>query len=135
MLYLLFTVPLITIFLFYRENNKVNHWINEEFDNEIEVLQMFKSGKFAHTKIGRHFLKVKKNFDQETVFDMICYIQLSIEYSLKRKTGMILSDAEMNHELNEEFYKFEKELKYLKKNIGKAAFLTIKPFLPMHHNH
>lgn len=122
-------LPVIIISIFSRSENSLRGWMDEQCDSEIELLRMMKNGEFKTTRTGKYILSIKARFSREVIVDMLAYIQLHLELSLKAKGILLMREAGFNPEIKDEFRSLFDELKFLSKSIGKVGMLTLKPII------
>ncbi len=125
------SVPFVVILIFEQNEKSLRKWLEIEFDTELRLLNMIKSGQFSKTKSGNYIISIKNRFPAEIIFDMICYIRLYLELSLRAKSNLLLSESGFPLNKDEELKQKLSELKYLRKNIGKTGILAISPVLRM----
>ncbi|MFZ4548199.1 MAG: hypothetical protein ACOYN4_12220, partial [Bacteroidales bacterium] len=65
--------------------------------------------------------------------DMYCFISLYLELSMKAKTMMMLKENDIEIPVDPELSLKIRELKALKKSIGRGGYLAIAPVLRMNH--
>ncbi|MCX6152472.1 MAG: PrsW family intramembrane metalloprotease [Ignavibacteriales bacterium] len=123
------SVPFIIILIFEQNEKSLRKWLEIEFDTELRLLNMAKSGQFSQTKSGRYIISIKDRFPGEIIIDMICYIRLYLELSLRAKSNLLLTESGFAVNKDEDVQQKLNELKYLKKNIGKTGILAISPVL------
>lgn len=122
----------ISISLIFQFNEKaIRNWLEMEFDAEIKLVRMIRQGKFSQTRSGAFLVSIKKHFSADVVLDMYCFISLYIELSIKAKTFMMLKENDISMVPDPEVKDKLRELKALRKSIGKAGFLAISPVLRM----
>ena len=62
---------------------------------------------------------------------MLCYIHLHIELAIRAKSMLMAREFGMEIEKDKEIEDKFRELHALEKNIGKAGFLAMRPYLHM----
>lgn len=122
-------IPFFIIVIFNLNERSLRKWLEVEFSTEISLLQSLRKGEFSKTKSGRYFNMIKGKFSKEIVVDMICFIQLYLELSIKTKSILLLKEAGLPFEPDPEIKSKLKELASLQKNIGKTGYLAIAPIL------
>ncbi len=119
-----------TEFIIFRYSEKnLRKWLELEFDSEVKLLMMIRKGQFAKTNAGEYINFIKDRFSSMAVVDMLAYIALYLELSIKAKSKLMLHEAGIP--VRKEAYIDEKlsELKALEKNIGLTGTLAISPVL------
>lgn len=122
----------VSISLIFQSNEKaIKDWLEMEFDSEIKLLRMIRQGKFSQTKSGTFLVSIKNHFPAEVVFDIYCFISLYIELSIKAKSLMMLKENDLVVKPDPGIPAKMKELRALRKSIGKAGLMAIAPVLRM----
>ena len=129
--FILMVIPLALLLSFQFSENAIRKWLEMEFDTEVSMLTMIRKGKFSETRTGQYLLSIRKHFPAEVVFDLYCFISLYTELSVKAKSLMMLKENDFTVSLDPEIPLKLKELKNLKKQIGRAGYLAIAPVLRM----
>lgn len=130
---ILFILPLFYAFLFYYNNKQLQNWLEAEFNSEIELLKCMKEGKFGSTRQGEYLKSIQDKFKPESLLDIYCYLITYLELSVKAKRNMMLRECGLPIIIEDDLQDKIKELKELKKNIGKLGELTISPLIRLNH--
>ena len=128
---IIIALPTIIIFIFTSNENSLRNWLEIEFDAEVKMLQMIKKGKFASTRSGEYLLSIKSRFSPLVVFDMLTYISLFLELSIKAKRNLLLKESGFDVIKIPGLENYFKEMKSLRKSIGKTGLMAIHPILRM----
>jgi RsiW-degrading membrane proteinase PrsW (M82 family) len=128
---LFFIVPATMIMLFNNNEKSLRQWLEFEFDSEAKLLLVIKSGKFSESRLGSYFLSVKDRFPREIIVDMLAYIQLYLELSIKAKAILMLQEQGFPVLRDPDIDNKLKELEYLRHSIGKTGLLALSPILRM----
>lgn len=128
---ILLTLPPLLYLLFRVSEHRTHDWLEVDFDEDAELMQMLDSGQFDRTPAGKFLESLRDKLDGTLVADMFCYLRVYTELALRAK-GLLLArenglDVEMDGETREKF----DELRYLERSIGVAGRLTMRPFLQM----
>ncbi len=126
-LLVLILIPLVLIVIFELNSIKIRKWIETEFDSDIALLKMINSGNFSETNIGRYIISIKEKLSKEQVFDMIVFIRLYLELSIKAKANLMMKENGLEPIKDEEIVNKLKEFQFLRKSIGKTAFMLLSP--------
>lgn len=124
-------LPLLIIYIFDRSEKSLRNWMELELDSEIKLMLMIRKGEFAMTRPGKYVMSIKDRFPKEVTFDMLCYIKLYIELSIKVKSILMLNESGLSAERNDSSAEKLEELKHLEKCIGRAGIYAIAPVLRM----
>lgn len=120
-------IPAIILFMFRKNQQSIRKWMELEFDIEVKLLVMIKSGTFAHTRSGKFLISLRDHFSKEMVVDIYCYVSLYLELSIKAKGLLLLREQDFPVPRDPEITEKLHELDNLKKQIGKAGLLVIAP--------
>ena len=124
-------IPVVISLIFQNSEKHIRNWLEMEFDSEVRLLKMIRKGRFSETKSGEFLRSIKNHFHKEIVFDMYCFISLYLELSIKAKSLMMLKENDMTITPDPEIPDKLRELKSLRKSIGKSGYLAISPILRM----
>jgi protease PrsW len=122
-------LPPLVVIVFAQSERWLQSWIGTGFDLDANLLQEMQSGTFAASRAGRYLQSLRERFDGAIVADMLCYLRLYAELSLRAK-GMLMmrengfpvrKDAAVEEKLE--------ELRYLEQSIGKTGRLALMPVL------
>ncbi len=122
-------LPLLMYFVFEKSTASLHEWLELDFDADADLILQLNSGDFEETHVGRYLEELRQRFDGMIIVDMLCYLRLYTELSMRAKGAMMMRrhGMEMPHDETVE-PKFE-EMRYLEKNIGRTGLLAIQPFL------
>ncbi|MFP4528706.1 MAG: PrsW family glutamic-type intramembrane protease [Candidatus Kapaibacterium sp.] len=126
-------MPALLIVVFALNEKSLSDWLEIEFDEEVDLLKDINRGEFSNSRAGRYFMKIRHRFPPEVVFDLLCYIRLSLELSLQAKASIMLREAGVGQPDDPELHFKFAELEALKKNIGKTGLIALAPILPSDH--
>ncbi|MGM0566304.1 MAG: PrsW family intramembrane metalloprotease [Bacteroidota bacterium] len=128
---LLLLLPVIFTLVFRRSNTLMQDWLEIEFSSEVEMLSMIRKGRFRDTKAGAYLTSLKDYFEPETIVDLYAYIRLYLELSIVSKRNLLLKENGYDVIMEEETQQNLRELKQLRRMIGKAGELAIQPVVRM----
>lgn len=124
-------VPISIAVVFQNGERKLRDWMEIELASEVSLLAMIKEGGFGTTNAGKYLLSIKDRFAGEVVFDMINYIRLYLELSVKAKAILLMREAGFPGEREPEIEEKLRELTFLEKSVGRTGLLAIAPMLRM----
>lgn len=128
---LMLVLPALFVLIFRFNERELQRWLEVEFTTEVELLQMIRKGQFLGTKAGEYLASLKNRFAPEVLLDMYCYFSLYLELSIKAKRNLMFRENGFAVPDEPEVKDQLKELKALRKNIGKAGELTLSPLIRM----
>ncbi|MEI6049883.1 MAG: PrsW family glutamic-type intramembrane protease [Bacteroidota bacterium] len=126
-------LPIIFVIVFRLSNSKLQHWLEIEFNSEVEILNMIRKGVLRSTNTGSYLMSVKERFTPETIVDMYCYIALYLELSIKAKRNLMLKENDFPIIVEDDLESKLKELALLRKQIGTIGELTLAPLIRMNY--
>jgi RsiW-degrading membrane proteinase PrsW (M82 family) len=124
-------MPIIATVIFSHSEKSVEEWLDIGFDADTELLELINSGEFSTSKVGKYLHSLKENFRGEVVADLVCYLRLQVELSIRAKGLLMMRENGFFTEVGEETKAKLEEMKYLEGSIGATGKLAIKPFLQM----
>lgn len=133
-LIIMITTPSTLISVFLISEKKLRNWLEIELASEAALLNAINKGEFSKTKSGAYFLNIKQRFSAEKVVDMVCFLRLYLELSIRAKSILLLKEAGFPIHKDDDIKERLAEFKALKKNIGTTGFLALSPVLKMNYN-
>ena len=125
----LMLLPILMMVIFSRSEKGLQNWMETGFITDVKLLEFIKKGKFKETKAGKYLDRFKKRFPGEVVMDMLCYLRIYLELSIRSKGFLLMKEAGMEIKIDAELKEKLKELSYLEKSIGKAGKSILAPLL------
>lgn len=125
----LVTLPLLIMIAFRQSERATRTWLGVGFDSDQSLLEMIKSGSLLENRIGQYLQTLQDKFPRETVVDMLCYLQVHLELSIRAKGLLLLREAGFEIPPDEETNAQFAELHFLEKSLGKTGLLALHPFL------
>jgi RsiW-degrading membrane proteinase PrsW (M82 family) len=124
-------LPLLAAVIFSQSEKAVEEWLDVGFDADTELLELINSGDFSNSKVGMYLHSLKEKFHGPIVADLLCYLRLHVELSMRAKGILMMRESGFFNEVGEETKAKLQEMKYLEKSIGTTGKLAIRPFLQM----
>jgi RsiW-degrading membrane proteinase PrsW (M82 family) len=129
-LIILLSFPFALAIVYTKSEQSTRNWLGVGFDTDMELLQMILAGNISETRIGVYLQTLQERFRGEVVADLLCYLRIYLELSLRAKSLLMLRESgltppEDNEDIKEKFA----ELKYLEKTIGRTGVLALHPFI------
>jgi RsiW-degrading membrane proteinase PrsW (M82 family) len=128
-LLMLVGLPLVMYIVYQRSSRSVERWLGVGFDTDRELLEMVTTGHLAETKVGLYLQSLQDRFAGQVVADMLCYLRVRVELSIKAKGMLLLREAGFTVETDPDVHASFDELRYLEKSIGKTGLLALRPFV------
>ncbi len=124
---LLVTLPLLMIVVFQQSERLTREWLGVGFDSDQELLQLIKSGNISETRVGQYLQSLQNRFAGEVIADMLCWLRIQVELSIKAKGIMLMREAGFRPQVDPATKAKLAELDYLEDSIGKTGILAIAP--------
>jgi protease PrsW len=124
-------LPILFQAIFARSERSLGEWIGRGFDADVATLELLNSGRFAGSPAGRYLHALKDRFDGPVVADLLCYLRLHIELSLRAKGVLLMRDSGFDPQVDEATRAAFGELRYLGKSVGRTGLRAIRPMLGM----
>ncbi len=117
----LVTLPLIFWLVFIYSEKALHRWLELGLDTEVGLLEFLTSGTISNTKVGHYLQSLKNNLSGEVIVDMICYLRVYLELSVRAKGILLMQQSGYKISIDPELRDKLNELKYLEKSIGKTG--------------
>ena len=130
-LVVLATLPVLLAVVFELSEKSVGDWLGMGFDADTELLELINSGDFSSSKVGLYLHSLKEKFDGPVVVDLLCYLRLHTELSIRAKGLLMMREQGFMDKAGEETKAKLEELKFLESSIGTTGLLAMKPFMQM----
>ncbi len=121
--------PLMITLSFARSEQSLRDWLEVGFSSDSELLEMIRTGTVLQSKLGQYLQSLKVRLPNTVLADMLCYLRIYIELSIKAKTVLLLQEQGFSIPPEPEMREKFAELKYLEKSIGKIGKRILAPFL------
>lgn len=122
-------VPLAVLTVYRKSEAATRAWLGVGFDSDQELLSMITTGTLADTRFGHYLETMQHTFPGEIVADMLCYLRVHLELSIRAKGLLLMRDAGFEVPADPEAAEQFAELRYLEKSIGKTGMIALHPFL------
>jgi len=130
-LLILCTLPPVVYLVFKKSERNTRAWLGTGLDSDMEMLRMLMAGNISETRIGSYLKAVQERFSGEIVGDMICYLRIYLELSIKAKGLLIMKENGFALPHDPELKSQFTELSFLVKSIGRTGLMAIQPLLKL----
>ena len=127
----LISLPVLMVIVYKQSEEAVADWLDVGFDADTELLELINSGQLSTSKVGLYLLTLKEKFRGEIVADLLCYLRLHVELSIRAKGLLMMRESGFESDVGEETKAKLVEMKFLDRSIGKTGKLAMNPFLQM----
>src|SRR5256885_8243847 len=93
------------------------------------MLELITSGRVSDSPLGQYLTTLKRTFAGPVVADVLCYLRLYTELSLRAKGMLMMRETGFEVPVDVETKEKFEEMRYLERSIGKTALLAIYPML------
>ncbi|MDX1640068.1 MAG: PrsW family glutamic-type intramembrane protease [Balneolaceae bacterium] len=126
-------LPPVLYFIFKKSEQNTRAWLGTGLDSDMEMLRMLMAGNISESRIGTYLHSIEDKFSAEIVGDIICYLRVYLELSIKAKGILIMKENDFDLPPDPEVRAQFEELNYLEQNIGKTGKLAIQPLLKLNN--
>jgi RsiW-degrading membrane proteinase PrsW (M82 family) len=126
---LVLLMPLLVIAVFERSERATKAWLGAGLDSDVELLEMIGSGEIHQTHVGEYLESLKSRFPGPVVGDMLCYLQIYVELSLRAKGILIARAAGIDVPVDASVRANFEEMKFLERSVGPTGKIALLPFL------
>ena len=126
---LVLLMPLLVIAVFERSERATQAWLGTGLDNDVELLEMIGSGEIHTTHVGEYLESLKSRFPGPVVGDMLCYLQVYLELSLRAKGILIARAAGVDLPVDASVRANFEEMRFLERSVGPTGKIALLPFL------
>lgn len=127
----LVAVPALVLLAYHHGERTLAEWLGHGFDADAERLALMRSGGLAASPTGRYLSGLKTRFPGPVMADLLGYLRLFTELSLRAKGMLLMRENGFEAEIDEETRGQLEELGYLERSIGVTGLLALHPLLPM----
>jgi protease PrsW len=128
-LVILITLPPVVYLVFKKSEQNTRRWLGTGLDSDMEMLKLLMAGNISESRIGNYLRSIQDSFSAQIVGDMICYLRIYLELSVKAKGVLIMKENGFDMPPDPEIKAQFDELSYLEKTLGKTGKLAIQPLL------
>jgi protease PrsW len=124
-------LPPLLYAVFQRSESATRDWLGKGFDSDVQMLELLNAGQIADSPVGRYLNTLRDRFAGPLLADVLCYLRLYTELSLRAKGLLMMRENGFEIELNDEARDSVAELRYLEGSIGKTGLRAVRPLLRM----
>jgi protease PrsW len=125
----LLVLPLVIFVVFQRSEHLLQRWLAVDFDADTQLLALLNSGGLQDSRLGRHLEFIRQHFPPEVVADMLCYLRLHVELSMRASAMLLMRESGLQPDPDPEVHAMVEEMRFLENSIGKTGQHALKPFL------
>ena len=122
-------LPLVFVLLFEASERSLQRWLGVGFDADSDLLLAIRSGRFTETRAGRYLEALRERFAGEALADMLCYLRLDAELSLRAKGELLMREAGFRTDPDADVLDKLREMRFLERSIGPTGRLALAPMM------
>lgn len=122
-------LPPLLLAVFQRSERAVREWLGTGFDEDVALLEQLLTGEFSESRPGRYLQSIREHFPGEVLADMLCYLRLHLELSIRAKGELMLRENGFKGEIGPETRAKFEELRFLERSIGPTGRRALAPCL------
>jgi protease PrsW len=122
-------LPPMLVLVFSQSERYLQSWLGSGFDLDSELLRAIGSGEFGQSPAGEYLQSLRDHFDGAVLADMLCYLRMHSELSLRAKGVLMLHENGFPVKKDPDISEKLAELRYLEKSIGKTGELALAPIM------
>lgn len=128
-LLILILLPVLIVLVFRKSETSLRDWIGVGFDTETELLALIETGRIGESRVGQYLQSLRERFQGEVVADMLCYLRLHSELSVRAKGELMMREAGFRSRIEDDVREKLAEMRFLESSIGATGRLAMLPFL------
>jgi RsiW-degrading membrane proteinase PrsW (M82 family) len=128
-LVIILLLPPMLVLVFSQSERYLQSWLGSGFDLDSELLRVIGSGEFGQSPAGEYLQSLRDHFDGAVLADMLCYLRMHSELSLRAKGVLMLHENGFPVKKDPDIAEKLAELRYLEKSIGKTGDLALAPIM------
>ncbi|MEP7056865.1 MAG: PrsW family glutamic-type intramembrane protease [Caldimonas sp.] len=129
----LIALPPLFYAVFRHSESALRNWLGHGFDADARMLELIDSGSFSGSPPGIYLHELKDKFHGPLIADVLCYLRLYTELSLRAKGILMLRENGFEAGTDAATQERFAELRYLEKSIGATGLRALRPLLRMSH--
>jgi RsiW-degrading membrane proteinase PrsW (M82 family) len=122
-------LPPLLVVVFAFSERQLQSWLGSGFDLDSDLIKAIRSGDFVSSRPGRYLQSLREHFQGPVVADMLCYLRLYSELSMRAKGILMLRESGLPIPKDVETARKMAELRYLRAAIGPTGQLALAPLL------
>ncbi len=126
---IMLALPPMVALVFQRSERSLRDWLDVGFDADTEMLQLIRTGRLSDSRVGRYLTSLKDKFRGEIIADLLCYLRLHTELSLRAKGLLMMRECGFQIQVDQDVREKLEELAYLERSIGRTGRLAVMPVL------
>ncbi len=129
------TIPPLLIWVFVHSERVLRGWLGSGFDADQELLKLLDADTFSQSRVGKYLAKLRRRLPGVVVADLLCYLHLYVELSLRAKGVLMLRENDIEVLPDEDTHAKLQEMRYLERSVGRSGLRTLRPLLHIKRRH
>lgn len=130
---IIIVLPPLMYAVFQESERALRDWMGTGFDTDAELLALLNSGELSDSPIGRYLHELRDRFHGHVVADLLCYLRIHAELSLRGKGLLLMREAGFEAKPDDHVRAMFAELEFLQSTIGRTGQLAMEPLLRSTH--
>jgi len=127
---ILVVLPVVIHLVFRYSERSLRAWLDADLESNVQLLESITTGTFLNSNAGRYLQALRARFRGEDLADMLCCLRLHGELALRAKGVLMLRESGIDEApIDAETREKLAELAQLKRAIGKAGVLALRPLM------
>jgi RsiW-degrading membrane proteinase PrsW (M82 family) len=126
-------LPPLFVAVFRRSERSLGDWLGKGFDADTAMLELIHSGRFSDAPVGRYLHALKDKLTGPLVADLLCYLRLHTELSLRAKGILLMRENGFEVPVDPATAEAFAEMRFLERSIGPTGLRALQPLLAMSH--
>jgi RsiW-degrading membrane proteinase PrsW (M82 family) len=127
---ILVVLPVVIHLVFRYSERSLRAWLDADLESNVQLLESITTGTFLNSNAGRYLQALRARFRGEDLADMLCCLRLHGELALRAKGVLMLRESGIDEApIDAETRDKLAELAQLKRAIGKAGVLALRPLM------
>jgi hypothetical protein len=126
---IMLALPPMVALVFRRSERSLRDWLDVGFDADTEMLELIRTGRLSDSAVGHYLTSLKDKFRGEVIADLLCYLRLHTELSLRAKGLLLMRESGFQIQVDQDVKEKLEELTYLERSIGRTGRLAVMPVL------
>jgi protease PrsW len=123
-------LPPVIYLVFAQSERALRNWLETDLDSKVQLLHSINAGTFLDSNAGRYLQTLRDRFRGEDLADMLCCLRLHGELALRAQGLLLLRESGAEElPLDDEVRDKLAELAQLKRTIGRAGVLALRPLM------
>ncbi len=127
-------LPVLFGAIFVRSEQALHRWMGDRLDHDLEMLHIIRTGEYTESRTSEYLRTLEQAFPPDEWRDMVRILEISAALSGAAKGNLLRVAAGMPPARDPEAEALLREMRVLRKRVGKSAMRAMTPLLT-HSSH